>query len=394
VLDRYDYGVLGVGEIGAAIVTGLCEGVDDAPRILLSPRNTERAAALASRYPSVSVAPDNQSLASRCSAVVLSVRPKDGRAILGGLAFRPDQAIISVMAGVPDDELASLVAPARDIARAIPLPPVGRRAGVTPVHPGTTAARALFDRLGGASDVGDAGAFEAMSAATGTIAAHLRYLAAIGKWLSDQGVGPEQGARYVRSIFANVAEDLGSSRGNLDELARAHATPGGINERFSAMLEEAGVFDTVGRSLQAIYDTLQVPDSGAVRGETMMDADIRVRRVYEEPSAADGARVLVDRIWPRGLRKDAAQLEEWAKDVAPSTELRTWYGHDPAKFDEFRRRYTAELDEPGAREGIARLCALAADRPVTLLTATKELSLSQAAVLAGLLRDKTQRAGG
>ena len=74
------------------------------------------------------------------------------------------------------------------------------------------------------------------------------------------------GTRYVRSVFANVAEDLGSGRGNLDELARAHATAGGINERFSAMLEEAGVFDTVSRSLQAIYNTLQVPDSEAVRG--------------------------------------------------------------------------------------------------------------------------------
>ena len=61
--------------------------------------------------------------------------------------------------------------------------------------------------------------------------------------------------------------------------------------------------------------------------------DIRVRRVYDEPSAADGARVLVDRIWPRGLRKDAIRLDDWARDVAPSTELRTWYGHDPARFE-------------------------------------------------------------
>jgi pyrroline-5-carboxylate reductase len=256
VLDRYDYGILGVGEIGAAIVTGLCEQVDDAPRILLSPRNAERAAALAARYPSVSVAPDNQSVASRCAVVVLSIRPKDSRVILAGLAFRPDQAIISVMAGVPHDELASLVAPARDIARAIPLPPAGRRAGITPVHPGTAAARALFDRLGGTSDVEEAGAFEAMSAATGTIAAHLRYVAVVSRWLSDQGVEPEQAARYVRSIFGNVAEDLGSSPGSLDELARAHATPGGINERFSAMLEAAGVFDAVSRSLQVIYNQL------------------------------------------------------------------------------------------------------------------------------------------
>jgi uncharacterized protein YeaO (DUF488 family) len=125
-----------------------------------------------------------------------------------------------------------------------------------------------------------------------------------------------------------------------------------------------------------------------------MGTDIRVRRVYEEPSAQDGARVLVDRVWPRGLRKDALRLDEWAKDVAPSTELRTWYQHDPAKFDEFRRRYAAELDQPGAREGLGRLRALAADRPVTLLTATKELDLSQAAVLAGLLREMPWPAGG
>ena len=117
-----------------------------------------------------------------------------------------------------------------------------------------------------------------------------------------------------------------------------------------------------------------------------MDADIRIRRVYEEPSPKDGTRVLVDRVWPRGLRKDAARLDDWAKDVAPSTELRTWYRHDPAKFDDFRRRYTAELAEPGPREALARLRALAADKPVTLLTATKDLDLSQAAVLAGLLR--------
>jgi uncharacterized protein YeaO (DUF488 family) len=117
-----------------------------------------------------------------------------------------------------------------------------------------------------------------------------------------------------------------------------------------------------------------------------MSTDIRVRRVYEEPAADDGSRVLVDRIWPRGLRKDAARLDDWEKDVAPSTGLRTWYEHDPAKFDEFRRRYTAELAEPVQRAALDRIRALAVDGPVTLLTATKDPSISQAAVLAGLLR--------
>jgi uncharacterized protein YeaO (DUF488 family) len=112
---------------------------------------------------------------------------------------------------------------------------------------------------------------------------------------------------------------------------------------------------------------------------------VRIGRVYDPPSADDGARVLVDRIWPRGLRKDAARLDEWAKDVAPSTELRTWYGHDPAKFDEFGRRYVAELQGSEQRAALDRLRALAVDGPLTLLTATREVDISQAAVLAGLL---------
>ena len=116
--------------------------------------------------------------------------------------------------------------------------------------------------------------------------------------------------------------------------------------------------------------------------------DVGVRRVYDEPSAADGARVLVDRVWPRGLRKDALRLDDWAKDVAPSSDLRKWYGHDPAKFDEFRQRYLAELAGGPQRAALGKLRALAASgRALTLLTATRDLDHSQAAVLARLLRE-------
>jgi uncharacterized protein YeaO (DUF488 family) len=112
---------------------------------------------------------------------------------------------------------------------------------------------------------------------------------------------------------------------------------------------------------------------------------VNVQRVYDDPQPGQGARVLVDRIWPRGLRKAAAHLDEWARDVAPSGELRTWYGHDPARFGEFRRRYIAELAQPGASAALGRLRARAVAGPVTLLTATKDVGHSQAAVLAGLL---------
>ena len=109
--------------------------------------------------------------------------------------------------------------------------------------------------------------------------------------------------------------------------------------------------------------------------------------MYDEPGD-DGVRVLVDRVWPRGLTKDAARLDAWRKDVAPSTELRKWYGHDPAKFEEFRRRYEAELR--GATEALAELRALARERGrLTLLTATREVDLSQARVLADLLAKRS-----
>ena len=112
---------------------------------------------------------------------------------------------------------------------------------------------------------------------------------------------------------------------------------------------------------------------------------VTVVRVYEDPATTGGTRVLVDRVWPRGISKEAARLDLWLKDVAPSTELRRWYGHDPARFEEFRRRYEAELGEPTAREALRRLRDLAAATSLVLVTATKDVPHSQAAVLAGLL---------
>jgi uncharacterized protein YeaO (DUF488 family) len=117
----------------------------------------------------------------------------------------------------------------------------------------------------------------------------------------------------------------------------------------------------------------------------MAGGKVRVRRVYAEPEADDGTRVLVDRIWPRGMTKARAALDEWCKDVAPSTELRKWYGHDPGRFEEFGRRYRLELEDPQRAGAVAHLRALARDGTVTLLTATKEPAISEAAVLASLL---------
>ena len=113
---------------------------------------------------------------------------------------------------------------------------------------------------------------------------------------------------------------------------------------------------------------------------------VRARRVYDEPEASDGRRVLVDRLWPSGLDKDVAHIDEWLHAVAPSDELWRWYDDDPAKFDEFRRRYGDELREAERAQAFMHLRVLAASGTVTLLTASSDMEHSQAADLADRLR--------
>jgi uncharacterized protein YeaO (DUF488 family) len=113
--------------------------------------------------------------------------------------------------------------------------------------------------------------------------------------------------------------------------------------------------------------------------------DIRIKRIYDPPDVADGRRVLVDRLWPRGVRKEAAALTLWLKDIAPSPELRQWFGHDPARWAEFARRYRAELAANPA--ALARLGELARSGRLTLLYGARDAAHSHALVLADTLRD-------
>lgn len=115
--------------------------------------------------------------------------------------------------------------------------------------------------------------------------------------------------------------------------------------------------------------------------------EMRVARVYAGRTGEDDMRVLVDRLWPRGMTKIQADLDEWCKQVAPTPELRKWYAHDPVRFREFSRRYRKELTAGPQAEALAHLRDLVAEeRNVTLLTAAKDPDLSEAAVLAEVLR--------
>lgn len=246
------YGVLGVGSIAAAIVTGLCDGVADPPRVVLSPRNAERSASLAARFPSARVAGDNQEVVDAADVVVVCLLPDSAEEVLAGLTFRTGQSVVSAVAGLPVRRLAELVAPATDVARSVPLPAVATRDSATPVHPATAAATGLYDRLGGSLVIVDEAAYEATSAASATVAAHFRYLGTVAGWLAEHGIPAADARRYVADTFAALAEELSAPGADFDALARAHATPGGLNEQLAGDLGDAGVYDAVRTALDGV----------------------------------------------------------------------------------------------------------------------------------------------
>jgi uncharacterized protein YeaO (DUF488 family) len=123
--------------------------------------------------------------------------------------------------------------------------------------------------------------------------------------------------------------------------------------------------------------------SAAPRRRKASPSRIAVKRVYDPPEASDGLRILIDRLWPRGLSKAELKLDAWPKELSPSTELRKWYGHDPKRYAEFGRRYRSELS--AHKDDLAALRGMIKGRTATLLTATRELDLSHATVLRELL---------
>ncbi len=119
--------------------------------------------------------------------------------------------------------------------------------------------------------------------------------------------------------------------------------------------------------------------------------DIRLKRAYETHSADDGTRVLIDRLWPRGMTKKAAAIDHWFRDLAPSTELRRWFGHDVDRWNEFRRRYTAELKHSGKQ--LDELRSLARKGPVTLVFGARDEEHNDAVVLRHILLRSPKRNG-
>ncbi|MBL6928244.1 MAG: NAD(P)-binding domain-containing protein [Rhodospirillales bacterium] len=246
-------GVIGTGNIALAVIRGLCTASGAPQRVLLSPRNTQKSATLASEFQQAEVAPDNQAVIDGSDWIVLAVRPQVAHEVLSPLQFRAGQKIVSLIAAVTLDELRQLTEPATDIVRAVPLPPVAQHIGPTAICPMDAEVAALFDKIGTAVPVADEHQFNTICTATATVAAYYGFLGSISDWMVNEGLEREASDRYLAALSQAVAADAAEAvEIGFEALITDVATPGGMNEQVHRTFREKGWFDPIHPALDAI----------------------------------------------------------------------------------------------------------------------------------------------
>jgi pyrroline-5-carboxylate reductase len=243
-------GFIGTGALTAAIVRGI-RSRSDAPTIHLSPRSEPVSAALARELPNVVREASNADVVANSTIVILGVRPQQVAAALQGLPFRRDHAVVSFAATLRCSELSRLVAPATRVCRATPMATTASGRGPVVVWPALPEAVALFEGIADLVVAETEAQMAAFGCASGLVATFFEIEHSVCMWLVQAGIPPDAASLYVRSMFAAAAHSgLEHRSAPLAELAAAHQTPGGLNERARRLLLEAGWFDRIGGALQ------------------------------------------------------------------------------------------------------------------------------------------------
>lgn len=244
-------GFVGTGTITAHIVRGLkASPLADWP-VLLSPRSHEVAQALAADLSGVAIAADNQQVVSRADVVVLAVRPQQAEAVIRPLIFDPARPVISLIATLPIARLRDWTGAAH-ICRAIPLPFVENRKGVTPVMPPEPEAMQLFGVLGQALPAHDIATFDSYAAASALMGSWFGLVETAADWMQAQGVAEGDARAYLRALFGSLGETLATSPLSPAALRQAHSTAGGLNEQLHAVFQARGGAAAVTAGLSAV----------------------------------------------------------------------------------------------------------------------------------------------
>jgi pyrroline-5-carboxylate reductase len=236
-------GFIGVGNIGKAIITGLCTCSTPPEKIVIYDVDEGKCTAIGKRFRQIEIAPDNQTLLDRAECVFVCVLPQIAPQVLLPLNFREDHVVVTVIAIRPISEISEYVEPARTVIRALPLPAIADHVGPVIFYPHQDKIAQLFAGIGRDIPVSCENDLIVLSAITGLIAPYYALIAALSGWAASAGVDPHIARRYNLAMFDSLNYAAIEGGAELDELASEAATPGGLNHQALRELEKQQAFD-------------------------------------------------------------------------------------------------------------------------------------------------------
>ena len=254
-------GFIGTGKITSALVEGFAACVSVPENMIVSPRNRDCAKDLSRRFQSVQVGRSNQEVVDRCETIFIALRADTARDALQPLSFRAHQSIISLIPTMTTNEIAMLTGPAETISRAVPLPAVARRNGPILVYDPDRVSRSILEKIGDPVIVPTAEQLHVLWAVTGLVAPGLDLISTCGEWAASKGVDKKLAFVYTASFFqcvAGMALENGSNP--LDDIIREAATPGGLNEQASRMLQERNLYNEIVHTLDVLLRRFSIKE--------------------------------------------------------------------------------------------------------------------------------------
>jgi len=256
--EKLRLGFIGTGTITGAIVTGILLRGEFAPEIVVSPRSAKTAAHLAGLSSRVTVAADNQAVVDAADMLFLAVRPNVAEEVVRALRFRPGQPIVSLVATVDHATLQSWIATPVSIVRAVPLPFVATRSGVTTVFPPDPVVEALFSMLGTAVACRTIEEFDVLAAASALMGSYFGIMDHVVGWMQAKGLSSESARTYLAQHFLSLSTvSMDHPSMSLEDLRREYSTKGGLNEQMFAEFCKGGGLDALSDALDAVLTRIQ-----------------------------------------------------------------------------------------------------------------------------------------
>ena len=250
-------GFIGTGKIASSVITGISKSKISYKKIVISPRNRSISQKLKRQFKKVSIAKNNQEIASSCNWVFLAVTPPVGHKIIKDLKFRSSQTIVSFISTMTLSQLKKAIKVKAKIVRAIPLPPISLRKGPVPVFPPNKKVRNFFNKLGTTVEIKNEKLSKNFWSISGMMAPFYELLSTMSNWLVKRGVKRDKAQKYITSLFVALSEDaVANSKKDLKYLVKESQTPRGLNEQGVKELKKAGFYRSSEKTLNSILKRL------------------------------------------------------------------------------------------------------------------------------------------